>query len=98
MAGYQTVNQIQNIDAAAETSNNLSKSQKSSAMQKSINGETQPDSGFQQEVTPGIAMFEVASSSSLIQDNKDMIGNMGLDVQTFQQMGETFDKIRWAFK
>lgn len=43
-------------------------------------------------------MFEAVSSSSLIQDNKDVLLDMGLNLQPFEQMSETYDKLRWAFR
>lgn len=81
MAAYQSVNQIQNTDTR-ETLNN-SQSQKSTALSKNINIDTQPGSS-QQQATPGMQMFEAASSSSVIQDNKEVLLGLGLNLQVLE--------------
>ena len=95
MAAYQSVNQISGTEARETLAN--SQSQKSASLPKNVNLETQPGPG-QQEAAPGLQMFEAASSSSLVQDNKEVLQGMGLNVQAFEHMGDTYDKLRWAFQ
>lgn len=67
-------------------------------MLKNIDLGAKQSAATSQEVAPGIQMFEAATSTSVVQDNKEMITGLGLNNLPFEQMSETFDKLRWAFR